>query len=131
MYFYDEEHNKNYTSLMSLYGLLPEEDGYYEASIYIASFQDIFKCIDLKKVDKSKSPLFELMKFDDKENILIPIHPALTGTTTQLVRWGINIYTSGYPLDINNLFSQLANDRLLRVVIQSIKIRRMQPEMEL
>lgn len=124
MFFENDEHKQNYETLMSMYKLKPTEDPYYESAIYLSSIREIFKCFNLERLDTSQCPLFHVMQFNEEEHVWNPAHPALTGTTSQLARLGVNLFTSGFPIDMTRLLDQLSNDTLFRVFVQSLKIRK-------
>ncbi|MEK0086177.1 hypothetical protein [Benzoatithermus flavus] len=118
MYFANDEHKENYNYLMGLYRLKPGDDVEYEASIYIASYPQIFKCFG--EISTEFGPLSYLL---DEELAQEGNHNigALTGTTRRMVACGMSLY-NGLEVSLSDIFSTLGEEEF-NVLIQAIKIR--------
>ncbi len=121
MYFINEEHEKNQKRLQARFAR-STGDKQYEANIYIASVPEIFKCFpeDLGQIEDS--PLSHLVEFSEVHEKLIPSHPALTGSTREMVEFGMSLF-NGHPVSLDGLLGSLGDDTFFDVLVQAMKIR--------
>lgn len=123
MYFTNDKHKINYETLMDIYKLKKGENVQYESTIYVAAIPEIFNCFDIKTLDTWSSPLFSLMRWDDKQEKFIIASPALTGSTSRLVEFALSCY-NGHSIDLNDILSSVVNDTLFQVLVETMKIRK-------
>jgi hypothetical protein len=118
MYFANEEHKKNYESLMSLYRLKHNQDVEYESSVYISAYPPIFDCFD-NTISTEFSPIVYLSDEELAQEFGHNI-AKLTGTTRRMVSFGMSLF-NGSPVQLSDL-SMLADEEF-NVIMQAIAIR--------
>lgn len=118
MYFANEQHKANYDFLMNLYRLEHNKRVDYEASIYIASYPQIFKCYNKSKIGTEYGPLVYLLKEEERKHH----NPAaLTGSTRCLLEAGFSMY-NGKGVDLASLLNHV-NEQMFEVFMQACRIR--------
>lgn len=117
MYFIDDEHESNFSNLVSFYEK-KGNDPQYRANIYIASVPEIFKLLPKKEIHTDGGPLNLLARYSEEENKLKPSHAGLTGSTRKLVEIGLSLFSGNeVSLDFNY------GDEISNSVLQAMKIR--------
>lgn len=117
MYFIDDEHEANFSSLLTFYEK-KGNDPQYKANIYIASIPDIYRLIDKNEIHSNGGPVNFLTDYSEKEKKLIPNHEGLTGSTYKLVEIGLSLFNGNdVSLDFNY------GEETSKAVLQAIKIR--------
>jgi hypothetical protein len=121
MYFLNEEHESNFAKLIDQYcGGVWLSDVQYAANCYIAAVPDIYELLEGAK-KTSGGPLTRLIEYkenDDEVLEMVPSHPGLTGSTTNLLEIGMSLY-NGHLVDLDYTFVP----DYAQVVIQACKIR--------
>ncbi|MCP3033562.1 DUF2538 family protein [Halobacillus sp. A1] len=121
MYFYNEEHEKNYNVLTRIYSNA-QSNSEYRVNCYIASLPEIYKLLDIDQLTPGPGgPISSLMIFaeDGKQEFN---HPGLTSSSKNLASVGQSLYNS-HPVDLAKVIGVCNNDRkLFLVVVQALKI---------
>src|SRR5690606_23142700 len=101
MYFIDDEHESNFSSLVSFFDK-KANDPQYRANIYIASVPEIYKLLPKKEIHTGGGPLNLLTQYSEEEGKLKPSHVGLTGSTRKLVEIGLSLFNGNeVSLDFN------------------------------
>lgn len=117
MYFIDDEHESNFSKLVSFFDK-KANDPQYRANIYIASVPEIYKFLPKKEIHTGGGPLKLLTKYSEEESKLIPSHAGLTGSTRKLVEIGLSLFNGNeVSLDFNY------GEETSKAVLQAMKIR--------
>lgn len=117
MYFIDDEHESNFSNLLSFYEK-KVNDPQYKANIYVASIPNIYNLINKNEIHSGGGPLNFLTAYSEKEKKLIPIHEGLTGSTYKLVEIGLSLF-NGNEVSLDFNYGEETN----KAVLQAIKIR--------
>lgn len=125
-YFIDDEHKNNFFYLLNQYGFKMGEDGQHEASLYLTSISDIYRLISEKELARTVSarisPLFSLAEWSEEEEKYKFIHSGLTGSTTQIGKFGLSLY-NGLPIGLDHIFGSVTSREYVEALIQAIRIR--------
>lgn len=117
MYFIDDEHESNFSNLVSFFGK-KANDPQYRANIYIASVPEIYKLLPKSDIHTGGGPLNLLTQYSEKESKLIPNHEGLTGSTRKLVEIGLSLF-NGNEVSLDFNYGEEVSDS----VLQAMKIR--------
>src|SRR5690606_4613637 len=117
MYFIDDEHESNFSNLVSFFGK-KANDPQYRANIYIASVPEIYKLLPKSEIHTGGGPLNLLTQYTEKESKLIANDEGSTGSTHKLVEIGLSLFKGiEVSLDFNY------GDEISDSVLQAMKIR--------
>lgn len=117
MYFIDDEHESNFSNLVSFFEK-KANDPQYRANIYIASIPEVYRLLPKTEIHIGGGPLNLLVEYSEKKNKLVPNHEGLTGTTYKLVEIGLSLFNGNeVSLDFNY------GDEISNSVLQAMKIR--------
>lgn len=121
MYFCNSEHRGNYEYLLST--VYSSHNTEYVSNIYLASFPDIFQKIDITKLDKNESPLWQLaqLKETDSNDLILVVDERLSSAIKSLVLVGISMFSE---IDINfgKSLSLIQTPEWKKVLLEAISI---------
>lgn len=119
MYFSNEEHARNYQSLLDIRRIYKNgEEPDYETVYYITAYPEVYKCFDWNVFKTEYSPLSALIFHEDKKQGVDS--GGLTSSTLALVKAGQSLF-NGYKIDLSDL--PLYNEELFEVFFQACKLR--------
>jgi Protein of unknown function (DUF2538) len=116
MYYTNEEHRQNFEFLLLKYKHY-KNDKQHLSALYVAAVPDVFELLDLEELEDG-NPLVHVLEYSKEKEQMVPGHPGLTGTTSQLVMIGASLY-NGTPCDLDYGFSR----EFAKVVITACEIR--------
>lgn len=117
MYFMEDEHEANFSSLVIFFER-KGDDPQYRANLYIASIPDIYRLIDKTEIHSGGGPLALLTDYSEDKGKLIPKHGGLTGSTRKLVEVGLSLF-NGNEVSLDFSYGNETNN----AVLQAMKIR--------
>ena len=117
MYFIDDEHEANFSSLVTFFERRGN-DPQYRANLYITSIPDIYRLFNKSEIHPEGGPLSLLTEYSEKEKKLVPSHEGLTGSTRKLVEIGLSLF-NGNEVSLDFSYGEETNNAAL----QAIQIR--------
>lgn len=114
MYFIDDEHEANFSSLVTFFerkGNNPQ----YRANLYITSIPDIYRLIKKSEIHTGGGPLSLLTEYSEEKKKLVPSHEGLTGSTRKLVEIGLSLF-NGNEVSLDFSYGEETNSAALQAM---------------